>query len=213
MSAAAHNARRLAALAGAALTAGAAPTPAPRTPDPRDIANGWEIPSEGYCDQPYVVRTHDGAWLCVNAAGTHELIVVNVKEMQKRLAESPKPAEIVNDLAFLYGANKKNDPHATKARAYAEHPAIRPHPITGRKAIFVDRLMTHHLVDVPEKESEAVLEQLYAQAHSPEVQCRVKWREGDLVFFDNRCTQHYAVPDYTERRVMHRVTIKGDRPT
>ena len=58
----------------------------------------------------------------------------------------------------------------------------------------------------------ALFEQLYAQAHSPEVQCRVHWREGDIVFFDNRSTQHYAVPDYTERRVMHRTTIVGNEP-
>jgi taurine dioxygenase len=94
-----------------------------------------------------------------------------------------------------------------------EHPVVRTHPETGRKVLYVNAASTSHLVGVSHKESEALLEQLYAQAHSPEVQCRVQWREGDLVFFDNRCTQHYAVPDYTERRVMHRVTIKGDRPT
>lgn len=93
-----------------------------------------------------------------------------------------------------------------------EHPVIRTHPETGRKLLYVNAASTSHLVGVSHKESEAVLEQLYAAAHSPEVQCRVRWREGDLVFFDNRCTQHYAVPDYTERRVMHRVTIKGERP-
>jgi taurine dioxygenase len=66
--------------------------------------------------------------------------------------------------------------------------------------------------DVSERESSTLLALLYDQARSPELQCRVRWAAGDVVFFDNRCTQHYAVPDYFERRVMHRVTIKGDRP-
>jgi len=74
----------------------------------RGAANPWGI-----------ALSADGAWLCVNAAGTHELIVVNVKEMQKRLAESPKPAEIVNDLAFLYGAKTRVPLEGQGARALA----------------------------------------------------------------------------------------------
>ena len=52
----------------------------------------------------------------------------------------------------------------------------------------------------------------FAQAHNAAVQCRVRWQAGDLVFYDNRCTQHVAVPDYHERRIMHLVSIKGSRP-
>ena len=93
-----------------------------------------------------------------------------------------------------------------------EHPVVRTHPATGRQVLYVDAASASHIVGVSHKESEAILEQLYAQAHNPEVQCRVRWCEGDLVFFDNRSTQHFAVPDYTERRVMHLVTLKGTRP-
>jgi taurine dioxygenase len=93
-----------------------------------------------------------------------------------------------------------------------EHPVVRTHPVTGRKLLYVNEGSTARIKGVPRRESEAVLAVLCDQARSPDVQCRVKWNEGDLVFFDNRCTQHYAVPDYNERRVMHRVTIKGERP-
>ena len=93
-----------------------------------------------------------------------------------------------------------------------EHPVVRTHPETGRKLLYVDVASTSHLMGVSHKESEAILEQLYAQAHDPAVQCRVRWQTGDLVFYDNRCTQHFAVPDYTERRIMHLVSLKGTRP-
>jgi taurine dioxygenase len=90
-----------------------------------------------------------------------------------------------------------------------EHPVVRTHPETGRKVLFVDAASASHLSGVPHKESEAILEQLYAMAHDPTVQCRVRWQAGDLVFYDNRCTQHFAVPDYVERRIMQLVSIKG----
>jgi taurine dioxygenase len=93
-----------------------------------------------------------------------------------------------------------------------EHPVVRTHPVTGRPLLYVNAASTAYLKGVPEHESEVVLRLLYDMAAMPELQCRVRWHDGDVVFFDNRCVQHYAVPDYVERRVMHRVTIKGDRP-
>jgi len=56
-----------------------------------------------------------------------------------------------------------------------------------------------------------ILDHLFAQAHNVSVQCRVRWQAGDLVFYDNRCTQHIAVSDYTERRIMHSCP-QGIRP-
>jgi len=93
-----------------------------------------------------------------------------------------------------------------------EHPVVRTHPETRRPLLYVNAASTAYLKGVTERESEVLLALLYDMARAPEVQCRVRWCEGDVVFFDNRCVQHYAVPDYFERRVMHRVTIKGDRP-
>jgi taurine dioxygenase len=93
-----------------------------------------------------------------------------------------------------------------------EQPVVRTHPETGRRLLYVNEASTAYLKDVPPRESDEVLALLYSQARSPEVQCRVQWHDGDVVFFDNRAAQHYAVPDYHERRVMHRVTIRGDRP-
>jgi taurine dioxygenase len=93
-----------------------------------------------------------------------------------------------------------------------EHPVVRTHPDTGRKVLYVDTASTARIVGVLRRESEMILDHLFAQAHDARVQCRVRWQAGDLVFYDNRCTQHVAVPDYCERRIMHLVSIKGSRP-
>jgi len=94
-----------------------------------------------------------------------------------------------------------------------DHPVVRTHPETGRKTLFVNGVFTTHIVGLDEAESEALLDQLYAQASFAEYQCRWRWQAGDVAMWDNRATQHYACSDYwPERRVMERVAIVGDRP-
>jgi taurine dioxygenase len=92
------------------------------------------------------------------------------------------------------------------------HPVVRTHPITGRKALFVNGNSTTHLVGMEPRENEAVLRLLIDHTRDPALQCRFRWDVNSVAFWDNRSVQHYAVPDYAERRVMHRVTLAGDRP-
>jgi taurine dioxygenase len=92
------------------------------------------------------------------------------------------------------------------------HPVVRTHPETGRKALFVNSNHTTHIYGVPKAESDHILALLYDHVKSPEFQCRFRWDEHSLIFLDNRSSQHYAVPDYHERRILHRVQLKGDRP-
>ena len=94
-----------------------------------------------------------------------------------------------------------------------EHPVIRVHPETGRKGIFVNPGFTSHIVGVSEFESRAILDLLYAHLTKPEHVVRHRWRAGDVALWDNRSTSHYANRDYgTARRVMHRITLRGDIP-
>jgi taurine dioxygenase len=96
---------------------------------------------------------------------------------------------------------------------HAEHPVIRTHPVTGRKALYVNRGFTTRIVQLKPDESAAVLEMLYQHCEVPRFQCRFKWQPGSIAFWDNRAVQHQAMWDYyPQRRYGHRVTICGDKP-
>jgi taurine dioxygenase len=92
------------------------------------------------------------------------------------------------------------------------HPVVRVHPETGRPSLFVNRAFTARICELDAAESAAVLALLYSVSEQPFLQCRYRWSEGTIAVWDNRCTQHYAVGDYTTRRVIQRVTILGDEP-
>ncbi|ASU82368.1 taurine dioxygenase [Nocardiopsis gilva YIM 90087] len=88
-----------------------------------------------------------------------------------------------------------------------EHPVVRVHAETGRKLLYVNRSSVTRLKGLSPWENEALLPLLCDQVRHPEFQVRLTWEPGTMAFWDNRAVQHYAVPDYTERREMHRVTV------
>jgi taurine dioxygenase len=93
------------------------------------------------------------------------------------------------------------------------HPVVRVHPVSGKKAIFVNKQFTVAIRGMTERESDALLDVLYHLPEVPEYQFRAHWQVGMMVFWDNRSVQHYAPRDYLpQRRRMERVTLVGDKP-
>lgn len=96
---------------------------------------------------------------------------------------------------------------------HAEHPVVRTHPVTGRKALYVNRGFTRRILGIPRDESEGILRYLYEHLESPLYQCRFRWRANSVAFWDNRCVQHHALWDYwPATRSGFRVTVRGERP-
>ena len=92
------------------------------------------------------------------------------------------------------------------------HPLVRTHPETGRKALYVGGHV-QRFDGMTEEESLPLLDFFLAHAIRPEFTCRVRWQTNTLTFWDNRCTQHFAINDYpAETRIMHRITVCGDKP-
>ena len=95
----------------------------------------------------------------------------------------------------------------------AEHPVVRTHPVTGKKALYVNKGFTRRIIGIPLDESEGILDYLYEHMANPLFQCRFRWQENSIAFWDNRCVQHHAMWDYwPHTRSGNRVTVAGDRP-
>jgi taurine dioxygenase len=128
-------------------------------------------------------------------------------------------AVAVHDFAhFRVGMRRQGKSEAeieafNTAYPMVEHPVVRTHPETGRKALYVNAAFTQSIVGLGKASSDALLKHLYAQAAISEYQCRFRWGAHSIAFWDNRASQHYAASDYWPAvRRMERVTVIGDRP-
>lgn len=95
----------------------------------------------------------------------------------------------------------------------AIHPIVRTHPETKRKALYLGRRINAYVIGLPVAESEALLDGLWARACTPQFAWAQEWQLGDLVMWDNRVTMHRRDAfDDSERRLMHRMVVRGERP-
>lgn len=115
--------------------------------------------------------------------------------------------------AFGRGMSDRKRAEAAEQFPDQKHPVVRTHPVTGRKSLYVNRIFTLTIDGMTPDESRSLRQRLYDEAATPEYQCRFRWQAGSIAQWDNRCTQHYAVPDHGGmHRRMERVTLIGDRP-
>jgi taurine dioxygenase len=130
----------------------------------------------------------------------------------KRMLE---PLRVVNSSSKAEKTRTREERAAHEPRAVleAEHPVVRTHPETGRKALYVNGGHSLRFAGMTEEESTPLLEYLFQHQVRPEFTCRFHWEPGSIALWDNRCALHNPINDYHGfRRIMHRVTLAGDRP-
>ncbi len=140
-------------------------------------------------------------------------------------ALSPKLREMLSTLRAVHdisapmrravekGIRKPEELETTREKfPPVDHPLVRTHPETGRQSLFLAANSTTKILGLNDRESDLLLPFLFQHVTSGEFHCRLRWDLQTIAFWDQRCTLHYAVPDYHERRVMNRYSIDGDAP-
>jgi taurine dioxygenase len=172
-----------------------------------------EIPCKAALLHALAIPPEGGNTVFASMVAAHDSLPAELKaHLEGRLA--------MNSYEPGYGASNVQarislDPaaaHTDTTRSFA-HPVFRTHPATGRKSIYVNRLMTEYIVGLPRAESDALLTQVFDHQEQVQFQYEHHWQVGDVLIWDNRCTLH-ARRDFDHRhlRKLRRVTVKGEKP-
>jgi len=180
--------------------------------------NDWHTDLTYYPNPPFASILHsrvipetggDTLWTSMYAA--YDALSEHVKAEIEDLHAIHDPGTFRNQfLGKDMNIEKLND--SMKKVGSAVHPVVRTHPVSGRKFLFVNRSFTNQIYGFGTMKSARLLNYLFDHINQPEFQIRHRWSVGDVVMWDNRVTQHYAVADYVPHyRRMHRVTVLNDR--
>ena len=189
----------------------------------KNFGGAWHSDT-AYLKQPplatllYALETpsHGGDTLFANTAAAYDALSDGMRKVLEPLVG-------VNSAELKYGGGRSAmhrkiggmKVHDTDSadQYVSEHPVVRTHPDTGRKALYASRSHTTHFKGMTEEESAPLLGFLWQHQIRPEFTCRVRWAPGTLTVWDNRCTQHNAVNDYHgQRRRMRRLTVGAQTP-
>src|SRR3954462_3000582 len=193
--------------------------------DKRNFGGGWHS-DVTYLDEPALgsilyaleVPPYGGDTMFANQYLAYGMLSPGMKHLLDGLTAIHSARHIYgvgayNDYARMDGLGAMKILRSEAAHRETEHPVVRAHLETGRKCLYVNRNFTVRFKDMTVEESRPILQFLFKHAVRPEYTCRFRWEVGSIAFWDNRCVQHYALNDYDGyRRVMHRVTINGDKP-
>ena len=189
----------------------------------RNFGGGWhtdvsylERPSLGSVLYALDVPDHGGDTMFANQYLAYEALSDGMKRMLEGMTaihSARRPYGPNAARAHDYGPSSMHFIFSEAAHAEIEHPVVRTHRETGKKALYVNRTFTLRFKDMTEEESAPLLHYLCDHAVRPEFTCRFRWQPNSIAFWDNRCVQHNAINDYHgQRRILHRVTIEGERP-
>jgi len=155
-------------------------------------------------------RGGDTVWVDMQAA--YDALSDTMKDVLSRLTAVNIPMADMRTMVSAFGAEAFAKAH--KKTKPAEHPVLKTHPETGRTSLNVNPLNTIAIAGMSNKESDLILNFLFEHSQQADFQVRFSWRKGSVAFWDNRCTMHRGMPNFTrERRLMHRVAIAGtERP-
>ncbi|HZR02350.1 MAG TPA: TauD/TfdA family dioxygenase [Burkholderiales bacterium] len=154
-----------------------------------------------------------GDTLFANQYLAYETLSEGMKRMLEGISTVNSSAKA--DVTRTREDRMRSDARDDAATVYtATHPVVRTHLETGRKSLYVNVAHTVSIQDMSEEESTPILRYLFEHQVRPEFTCRFRWEVGSLALWDNRCTLHNPINDYHGfRRVMHRITLAGDRPS
>ena len=176
----------------------------------RNNGSGWhsdvsadEEPPLGSFLHLHQVPQHGGDTLFASMYAAYETLSPSIQDLLEGLE-----ARHESDYTNFYG-----DHQPQRAFPTATHPVVRTHPVTKKRALYVNAGFTKRLLGLTPKESRSLLDFLFHHIENPVNQCRFHWEKNSLAMWDNRCVQHRALWDYfPETRSGLRVTIRGDRP-
>ncbi len=176
----------------------------------------FKEPSMGSIVYSHVVPPQGGDTLFASQYVAYERLSDGMKRMLGNL-------NAVHSAKYAYTSETAEEKYAGKTAitykrsdsVYDEvvHPVVRTHPITGKKALYVNPMFTIRFEDMSEEESKPLLTYLFEHGTRPEFGCRIQWDTRMVAMWDNRCVQHYAVDDYVDyERLLYRVTVNGEKP-
>jgi taurine dioxygenase len=181
-----------------------------------NIGGGWhtdhsydQVPAMGSILVARILPSHGGDTMFADMYKAYDALDGETKAQIADLKAIHSNSHVFGSKSYYDNPERKEFANDA-AVGSAVHPVVITHPLSGRKALYVNPGFTIKFEGQKREESQPLLQKLFAHAMKPEFQCRFQWQPGSIAFWDNRATWHFALNDYHgEERLMHRITVAG----